>query len=219
MPFGCSIACSTFEKFSSFLHWALAKNSNNPNIIHYLDDFLFAGSSNTSHCAQLAVSFQTLCNQFGIPINADKTQGPTINLTFLGLSIDTISQTIFIPEDKRQELKSCLTLLLESKKVSLKQMQSLCVSLNFVAKALPGGRTFCRRFYNATIGIRKSHFMIKVTNSIRADAKIWIQFLENYNNKKTHSLIWSGPVMMLLTFTPTVVVPVVEVHFITTTGQ
>lgn len=133
MPFGCSIACSTFEKFSSFLHWALAKNSNNPNIIHYLDDFLFAGSSNTSHCAQLAVSFQTLCNQFGIPINADKTQGPTINLTFLGLSIDTISQTIFIPEDKRQELKSCLTLLLESKKVSLKQMQSLCVSLNFVA--------------------------------------------------------------------------------------
>lgn len=101
----------------------------------------------------------------------------------------------------------------------MKQMQSLCGSLNFVAKALPGGRTFCRRFYNATIGIRKSHFMIKVTNSIRADAKIWIQFLENYNNKKTHSLIWSGPVMMLLTFTPTVVVPVVEVHFITTTGQ
>lgn len=37
--------------------------------------------------------------------------------------------------------------------------------------------------------------------------------------KKPHSLIWSGPVMMLLTFTPTVVVPVVEVHFITTTGQ
>lgn len=84
IPFGCSIACSTFEKFSSFLHWALAKNSNNPNIIHYLDDFLFAGSSNTSHCAQLESSFQTLCNQFGIPINADKTQGPTTNLTFLG---------------------------------------------------------------------------------------------------------------------------------------
>lgn len=123
MPFGCSIACSTFEKFSSFLHWQ--KNCNNPNIINYLDDFLFAGSGNILHCAQLAASFQTLCNQFGIPINTDKTQGPTTNLTFLGLGIYTVSQTILITEDKHQELKSCLTLLLESKKVFLKQMQYL----------------------------------------------------------------------------------------------
>lgn len=55
--------------------------------------------------------------------------------------------------------------------------------------------------------------MIKVTNSIRADSKIWIQYFENYKKKKLHSLIWSGPVMMLLISTPTVVVPVVEVHF------
>lgn len=55
MPFGCAIACSTFEKFSSFLHWVLAKSCNSPNIMHYLDDFLFAGSRDTSHCTQLAV--------------------------------------------------------------------------------------------------------------------------------------------------------------------
>lgn len=78
MPFGCSIACSTFEKFSSFLHWALAKNSNNPNIIHYLDDFLFAGSSNTSHCAQLAASFQTLCNQFVYLLTQTKLRAPLL---------------------------------------------------------------------------------------------------------------------------------------------
>lgn len=76
-------------------------------------------------------------------------------------------------------------------------------------------RAFCRRFYNAHIGLRKSHFLNKVTKSIRADAKIWIQFLENYHNK-SNCLIWSGPVKMLLTFTPTVAVSVVEVHFITT---
>lgn len=73
MPFGCSIACSAYEKFSSFLHWALAKHCNKPNIIHYVEDFRFAGSRNTSHCAQLAESFQTLCIRFGIPFNADKT--------------------------------------------------------------------------------------------------------------------------------------------------
>lgn len=55
----------------------------------------FAGSSNTSHCAQLAASFQKLCNQFGIPINADKTQGPTTNFTFLGLGIDTFTNHFY----------------------------------------------------------------------------------------------------------------------------
>lgn len=35
--------------------------------------------------------------------------------------------------------------------------------------------------------------MIKVTNSIRADAKIWIQFLENYNKKTSFpDLVWSS---------------------------
>ena len=116
MPFGCAIACSTFEKFSSFLYWVLAKSCNSPNIIHYLDDFLFAGSRDTSHCTQLAESFQTLCQQFGIPINSSKIEGPTSKLTFLGLCVDTVTQTIFIPTHKCSELQTALTSLLQSKK-------------------------------------------------------------------------------------------------------
>lgn len=36
--------------------------------------------------------------------------------------------------------------------------------------------------------------MIKVTNSIRADSKIWIQYFENYKKKKTPfpDLVWSS---------------------------
>jgi hypothetical protein len=73
MPFGCSLACSTFEKFSSFLHWLIAKRSNNPNIIHYLDDFLFAGQRDTSACSNLSRVFQLTCQELGIPINTKKT--------------------------------------------------------------------------------------------------------------------------------------------------
>lgn len=71
-------------------------------------------------------------------------------------------------------------------------MQSICGSLNFFAKALPGSRAFCRRFYNATIGIKKSYFLIRVTNSIKEDARVWLQFIENYNGKTPFpDLDWS----------------------------
>lgn len=60
-------------------------------------------------------------------------------------------------------------------------MQSLCGSLNFFAKAIPGSRAFNRRFYNSTIGIRKLYFLIKVTQAIRDDANVWLNFLEHYN--------------------------------------
>ncbi|XP_056008909.1 uncharacterized protein LOC130051257 [Ostrea edulis] len=182
MPFGCAIACSTFEKFSSFLHWLVGRKALNQNLIHYLDDFLFVGKQNTSQCLDIANNFQATCEELGVPINHKKTQGPTTRLCFLGLGIDTVAQTIFIPDNKIQELQSKLHALVALKKVTLKEMQSLCGSLNFFAKAIPGSRAFNRRFYNSTIGIRKLYFLIKVTQAIRdslpivADPTAEVQF-------------------------------------------
>lgn len=64
------------------------------------------------------------------------------------------------------------------------------VSLTF-AKAIPGSRAFNRRFYNTTIGIRKSYFLIKVTQAVKEDAK-WLTFLKEYNGRSPFpELSWS----------------------------
>ena len=54
MPFGCSIACATFEKISTFLHWKMSTRTQTPNIIHYLDDFLFAGREESVEYLELS---------------------------------------------------------------------------------------------------------------------------------------------------------------------
>jgi hypothetical protein len=48
--------------------------------------------------------FEVLCFELGIPLAQEKTEGPVTCLSFLGLGIDTISITIFVPEDKVREL-------------------------------------------------------------------------------------------------------------------
>ena len=89
MPMGCSISCSSVEKFSSFLQWIVEKESNSKHIDHYLDEFLFAGASDSSDCKDLMNCFEVICRKLGVPIANEKTEGPCTVLEYLGLTIDT----------------------------------------------------------------------------------------------------------------------------------
>jgi hypothetical protein len=53
LPMGCSVSCSHFERFSSFLHWVTEMESG----LHYLDDFVFAGADKTNNCSKLIRPF------------------------------------------------------------------------------------------------------------------------------------------------------------------
>ena len=68
-----------------------------------------------------------------------------------------------------------------SKKVTLKQLQSLCGRLAFCSRALPSGRAFSRRLYLATSKAKKPHHFIKITKDIFEDLMIWKQFIEKFN--------------------------------------
>jgi hypothetical protein len=38
------------------------------NLDHYLDDFIFAGESNTDNCKRLMKTFDHVCERLGVPI-------------------------------------------------------------------------------------------------------------------------------------------------------
>lgn len=99
--------------------------------------------------------FCSICTDLGVPLAQDKTVGPTSVLTFLGLEIDTIHMTVKIPYDKLNQLKSELIFILTKNKVTLSQLQKLTGLLNFCVRAIPSGRAFVRRLYDATRGLTK----------------------------------------------------------------
>lgn len=73
-----------------------------------------------------------------------KTEGPTTILEYLGLTIDTQNMVAKISADKMKELLNQIKTVASAKKVTLKQLQSLCGLLAFCTKALPAGRAFSR---------------------------------------------------------------------------
>ena len=176
LPFGCSLSCNLFEKFATFLEWELKRRSNSENVVHYLDDFLVAGAAQSNDCAYLMSEFKGMCEQFGVPMAEEKTIGPTSVLTFLGLEINTNHMTVSIPQDKLQRLYDELSSLLACKKTTLKNLQSVTGLLNFCCRAIPAGRAFIRRFYDAMTGLSKPHHHVCVNVEMKNDIKTWLMF-------------------------------------------
>jgi hypothetical protein len=112
-------------------------------------------------------TFTEVCSQLGVPIADDKTEGPSTRITYLGLLIDTENILIQIPDEKVQELLYFLNEASKRKKITLRQLQSLCGSLALCVRALPAGREFSRRLYLACDRARKPHHLMKITKAMQ----------------------------------------------------
>ncbi|XP_070199530.1 uncharacterized protein [Littorina saxatilis] len=127
----------------------------------------------------------TVCSQLfcdlGVPIAADKVEGPSTCRKFLGLIVDTVALQVRIPQDKLLELKRQVSEFLYKHKVTLRQLQSLIGKLNFACRAVVPGRAFCRRLIDATRGVKRPFHHIRITAAMREDLKVWSSFLETHN--------------------------------------
>ncbi|XP_061196003.1 uncharacterized protein LOC133204281 [Saccostrea echinata] len=180
LPFGCKISFAIWDRFAGFLHWLIQDCSKNASILHYLDDFLFCGKE-LSICKNTLDTFLYLCNDLGVPIANEKTVYPTQVLTFLGIEFNTVEMIMRLPLVKIDEIKQKILDIMALKKVTLKQLQSLLGLLNFACRVIVPGRAFCRRLIDATIGLNKPHHHTRVTLEMKADLKVWLDFLQSFN--------------------------------------
>ena len=88
LPFGASISCATFEKFSTFLEHCVKTKLTSGELIHYLDDFL-GGDKSTEQCRQLMQVFHSVMQDLNVPLATEKTEGPTEIIIYLGLELDS----------------------------------------------------------------------------------------------------------------------------------
>ncbi|KAK6184832.1 hypothetical protein SNE40_007205 [Patella caerulea] len=127
-------------------------------------------------------AFTDVCESLGVPIADDKTVGPTNQLTFLGLTIDTKNMQIKIPIDKLARLNRELKDIVIKRRVRLHELGLMY----FCAKAIPCSRAFLRRFYDI-IALFKSkdpkyfYCTIRVTRNLKEDIIVWLTFLDSFN--------------------------------------
>lgn len=189
LPMGCSISCSYFESFSSFLEWVVKREAGWALALHYLDDFLFVGPAGSRVCSVLLHTMERVAGQFGVPLALEKTEGPATVMKFLGILIDTEAMECRLPEDKLLDLRESVRVVRQAKKVQLRQVQSLLGKLNFACRIITMGRVFCRRLAQATAGVSMPLHYLRLPQDVRADLLVWEEFLGKYNGRS----MWMTP--------------------------
>ena len=187
LPFGLRSSPALFNKLANALEWILHNNYNVERIIHYLDDFFTAGPPNSYSCQHNMDAMAQAYAAINIPINPEKTEGPTTSLTFLGILLDSATMKASITPDRKEELLLAITELHGKRTCTKRQLLSLIGKLAFTCKVVPPGRIFLRRLIDLSTTVGPIHHHITLNSEARADLLWWQEFLPE----------WSGSSLLL----------------------
>ncbi|XP_055357577.1 uncharacterized protein LOC129602558, partial [Paramacrobiotus metropolitanus] len=126
LPFGCRsspyiLSCSLYVA----IHWCVGKRARLDTLLHYVDDFFFVGKSRTTESDLLMQSMEAVCSELGVPLALDKTEGPATRLTFVGIEIDSVAQTLSLPPNKQQNITETLKTWIGRDSCTTYELQSL----------------------------------------------------------------------------------------------
>ena len=111
LPFGVCCTPKLFNMLANLLTWIL-KQQGVHTVHHYLDDFLTLGPPDTTIYQTNLESIKHICQLLGVPLALEKVEGPSTQLTFLGITLDTIHIEVYLPDDKIAQIKQMTTLWL-----------------------------------------------------------------------------------------------------------
>ena len=195
LPFGASISCALYQKFSDSLKHIMVWRTGGTTgkaINNYLDDFLFIALLK-SWCDSMINNFLKLCSETNIPVAIEKTEWSMTLIIYLGILLNGTTYTMSIPLNKQEKALKLLNDLTGKKKATVKDLQILTGYLNFLTKAIVSGRTFTRRMYAKYSQIQniklkngkglKLYHHVKLDQEFHFDCEIWHIFLHNSRNK------------------------------------
>ena len=189
LPFGASISCSHFQKFSDAVAH-IVRFSTLEDLVNYLDDYLFVAMLK-SWCDDQVRIFLSICEDINFPVSMEKTFWGMTRLVFLGLLLDTVNQVVAVPVEKIEKALTLIEEVINKKSITLKQLQKICGFFNFLGRAVVPGIAFTHRLYMFTKGSGqnlKPHHHIRMKPEIKKDLFMWKEFL-------TSPLVYARPFM------------------------
>jgi len=183
MPFGLSTAPRVCTQLLSVVQFALAEKGITD--IRYLDDFFLIGKSEKDMARQLLLA-QSVIRQFGLVVNPDKTEGPAQRLSFLGVLLDSVNQTVSCTPERVEELTTMLRSLLRQRVITRGHTASLIGKLSFAAQVLPGARPFMRRMLDTLhqCKSRRHSAPVRIDPGFREDVRFWVKQLHLWNGRQ-----------------------------------
>ena len=135
------------------------------------------------------------------PVVASKTLGPSQELEFMGIVLDSIRMEARLPDDKLNRAREILNSFTQRRSVRLFELQSLIGTPQFACKPVVPGRTFLQRMINLTKGVPSRFHHIRLNKEFFKDLKMWKTLLADWNGRSffLNTTVTPSPQMELYT--------------------
>ena len=171
MPFGLGSAPLICTKLLAVIQSVM--ESRGCKLIRYLDDTLFVASTELEATNMLQTA-REVYREFGLIMNEDKTIGPTQRITFLGVIIDSVKQTLESAPERVQQLCAQLLQAKQRSSITRQEFDSLLGRLSFAAQVLPGARPFTRQMRDEGLNCSDApNAKIPVSEAFKEDIDFW----------------------------------------------
>ena len=188
LPFGLASAPAIFSAIGEALEWILRQRGVR-GIIHYIDDFLLLGSPASPECLQALHTTLSTCQELGIPIAEEKTEGPSTTMTFLGIYLDSQAMCTALPADKLLHLRSMIDALQQAKTVrDVHQLDSLVGHLVHASTVCPLGKAFLNNLFAVKATLQPNQIR-RLNLAARADLAWWKTFLAEWSGTSVQQLL------------------------------
>lgn len=180
LPFGARSSPLIFHRLTQAVRRAMLRRGY--AIVAYLDDF-FVTAASYHECLRIRDILIGLLRRLGFHINWNKVEGPSKQIKFLGILIDTEAGILRLPQDRLSELVDLARQFLNKKRVTRRQLQALAGKLNWACQIVRGGRIYLRRIFDCIGKLKKSHHKLRLVAALRDDLLYWYRFLRVFNGK------------------------------------
>ena len=140
LPFGFRHGSVFFQRCTDAVRYVMKEHFHCPNLYNYIDDLIYIALP--GHIDEAYSALTSLLTELGLDISISKLVPPTTVAICLGIKIDTVNQTLRIPDEKLQEIRQMVHNYSKKTQVTKKQLQSLLGSLLYITKCVRPARYF-----------------------------------------------------------------------------
>ena len=173
---GMTSSCYIAQRVSSAISYLMEKRGY--SCVNYIDDL--GGVVTPSKANEAFEHLGALLWEIGILELTAKASLPSHIMTFLGIQLNSITQTLSIDSEKLSNIREITSWWLNKTTASLKDIQKLVGVLSFAASCVREGRLFFSRLLNLLKECPKTG-VIWVSEQARKDILWWNKFCESYN--------------------------------------
>ena len=182
LPFGLRSSGGIFNHFANLVCWIINHKYGVTNLIHYSDDFFLVGAKDVALAEKELAIVKQAFQDMGIPLATDKIEGPSTEMIYLGILINSKDLTIAITPDRYSDITSVLPKWMSRRTCTKTEILSLIGVLSFVAKVVRPGRTFLRRLIDLSTTVKRQHHHITLNNESKCDIQWWIKCLPEWKS-------------------------------------